>query len=82
MVNQWTRSGGEEGYEPVPDDVRQALGEIRIAEVLNIPATAVRFLPPIWVRNALIRLELDHLNAKRADQQRRKRGANPARRTR
>jgi hypothetical protein len=58
---------------------------IRIAEVLNVPAPSVPNLPPLWIRDALIRLRIDALQHERAmkkAEQRRKKAATPRARRR
>jgi hypothetical protein len=50
----------------VPPDIDEGLAAIRIAEVLNIPATQVRDLSPLWIRNALVRMKVDQVQQERA----------------
>jgi hypothetical protein len=59
----------------VPEDVDDGFAAIRIAEVLNVSALEVPHLPPLWIRNAVIYLKVQHMQQERAARAAQKRSA-------
>lgn len=72
-VEHWERTGGDEGVPPVPDDLNNDLGMMRVAKELGIPVTHLARTPRHWITAALVRLEWEHQEHERQSRRRTRR---------